>query len=205
VKQISFQGQQLGLLSALLLLQALFVSAQTKPDLHNELLQMVERDQAARVACSNGTADLQLACYAKVGEEIDKPNTKRLNQIFNEHGFPSSKLVGADGVGAFLLMLQHSGDPSLKQKCRKGIEQAYREKALSVMDFTNFIDRLLADQGKLQVYGSYFAIKDGKFVMYPTKDVANLDKRRKKIGLPPIAEHMKMMKEFYKLDVVMHE
>jgi hypothetical protein len=57
-------------------------------------------------------------------------------------------------------------------------------------------------QGKKQLYGSGFEFKDGKLVMNPVEDPKNLEKRRAKIGLPPLAEYMKMMGELYHLEVI---
>ena len=162
---------------------------------------MREIDQKARNDCS-GSADEQMRCYAKVSETVDKPNTKRINEIFNAGGFPTVKSVGRDGVEAYYLLLQHSNDPTLKQKCLPGIKRAFGQKAMSANDYSNFTDRLLVELGKLQVYGANFDMEDGKLVMSPTIDLKNLDKHRKSIGLPPIAEYVKMLKEVYKLDVV---
>ena len=189
----------------LVLAAASIASAQSQPALRDELIAMRERDQAARSNCMNGTADDQAKCFVKTLEEVDKPNTKRLNEIFATHGFPTTALVGRDGVQAFVLILQHSGDIELKKKSEKGMKRAYEAKIISVIDYTNFVDRLLTDQGKLQIYGSGFETKDGKFVMRPVVDPKNLDKRRKKIGLPPIAEYAKMLGEMYKLEVVIPE
>jgi hypothetical protein len=166
---------------------------------------MRDRDQAARNACPTSSTDEQMKCYVRIGEEIDKPHTQRLNEIVRTYGFPDAKLVGADGVGAYYLVLQHSNDTKLKQKSLKGIEKAFRAKVLSPSDYANFTDRLRVNLGKLQIYGANFDLKNGKMVMSPTKDIKNLDKRRKAIGLPPIAEYMKILEEVYKIPAVMTE
>lgn len=41
--------------------------------------------------------------------------------------------------------------------------------------------------------------------MSPAEDIKNLDARRKQIGLPPMADYVKMLKEFYKLEVVLEK
>lgn len=71
------------------------------------------------------------------------------------------------------------------------------------MGYANFVDRLRLHQGKKQLYGSGFEFKDGKMVLSPTEDLKHLERRRAKIGLPPMAEAIKMMKEIYHLEVVM--
>jgi len=169
--------------------------------LNSELLAMRKADQDARNACA-GNADEQMKCYVKVSEIVDKPHTKRLNEIFNTIGFPSVERVGKDGVDAYYLLLQHSNDIALKQKCVPGMKDAFEKKAISASDYSSFNDRLLINLGKPQVYGSNFDMKDGKLVMSPTVDVKNLDKRRKSIGLPTMDEYVKMLKEYYKLEVV---
>ena len=70
------------------------------------------------------------------------------------------------------------------------------------MGYANFVDRLRLHQGKKQLYGTGFEFKDGKMVLSPTEDVPDLDKRRSRIGLPPMSEAIKMMKEIYHLEVV---
>ena len=190
-------------LCGLILASVFLTLAQSMPALRDELLQMQERDQAVRDKCT-GTADEQTKCILKVLEEVDRPHTKRLNEIFNKSGFPVMSQVGSDGVKAFVLLMQHSGDIELRKKSEKGMKQAFKDKVLSANEYTNFIDRLLNDQGKPQIYGSNFQMKDGKMVMHPVKDPKNLDKRRKAIGLPPISEYVKMLKEAYKLEVVIY-
>lgn len=174
---------------------------QDKP-LRSELLAMRKADQDARNSCS-GDADEQLKCYVKISETVDKPNTKRLNEIFDAFGFPSVRRVGVDGVEAYYLLLQHSNDIALKQKCLPAIKRLFERKVISAIDYSNFTDRLLVNLGRPQVYGANFDMRDGKLVMSPTVDPKNLDKRRKAIGLPPIAEYVKILKEAYKLEVVL--
>jgi hypothetical protein len=182
-------------------------TAQTvsNPKLRSELLAMRDRDQAARNACPTGNADEQLKCYVKISQDVDAPHTKRLNEIVRTNGVPDETLVGPDGFEAYYLILQHSNDLKLKQKSLKSIEKAFKSKILSPMDYANFTDRLLVNLGKQQVYGANFDLKDGKMVMSPTRDIKNLDKRRKEIGLPPIAEYMRKLEEIYKIPAVMPE
>ena len=184
---------------------AYLVSAQTMPDLRNELLQMLERDQAARVKCANGTTDEQIKCLVKIAEEIDAPNTKRMNDILASRGFPTPTLVGRDGVGAFVTMLQHVRDVETRKNSAVGMTRAYEDKVILPHQYAGFVDRLLIDQGKPQRYGSNFEMKDGKMVMTPVEDPRNLEKRRKDLGLPTMAEYMKMIKEMYKLEAVMSQ
>ena len=171
-------------------------------DLRSELLAMRDRDQKAREDCPTGNPDDQMKCYAKVGETVDKLHTQRLEEIVRRLGVPTAEMVGPDGVRAFFLVLQHSPSLELKKKSVKGIKKAFEAKVLSAWDYVGFTDRLLSNLGKPQVYGSNFDFKDGKLVMSRTKDRKNLDARRKKMGLPPIAEYARELGELYKMEVV---
>jgi hypothetical protein len=189
--------------SASLLVAAAVIPAQAVDEkLRAELLAMRDRDQQARNDCDKGTTDERIKCYANISEAVDKPNTKRINEICSSIGFPTAKAVGKDGVDAFLLILQHSNDLELKKKCLSAITKAFETKQVSASDYANFTDRLLVNLGKPQVYGCNFEFKDGKLVMSKTEDLKNLDERRKKIGLPPIADYAKMLKQIYQMEVV---
>lgn len=174
-------------------------SAQREPAVRDELLQMEKVDQAARVKCANGTADEQVRCLAEISKTIDEPNTKRLEQIFDQIGFPNTAKVGKDGLQAFMTLLQHAPTDRLRFRALKPIRKAFKNKEMPPMAYANFVDRLRLHQGKKQLYGSGFEFKDGKMVLSPTKDIKNLEKRRAKIGLPPMAEYIKGLEEVYHL------
>jgi len=172
------------------------------PNLRDELLLMEKIDQDARMNCANGSAEEQVKCFAPLLKAIDEPHTKRLEEIFDQIGFPNTAKVGREGMQAFMILLQHAPTDALRVRSLKPITAAFKNKELPPMDYANFIDRLRLHQDKKQLYGSGFDFKDGKMVMSPTEDMKNLDKRRAKIGLPRLAEHVKMMKEMYHLEVV---
>ena len=170
-------------------------------DLRDELLAMEKVDQDARHKCT-GTADEQTKCLVEIAEKIDTPHTLRLNQIVATHGFPSRSLVGEKGHRAFMIMLQHVTDESLREKLVEPIKLAFERREIEPMEYANFIDRHLIRTGKKQLYGSGFDMQDGKMVLAPTEDLPNLEARRKSIGLPPMSEVVKKMREAYKLEVV---
>ncbi|HEY0457922.1 MAG TPA: DUF6624 domain-containing protein [Pyrinomonadaceae bacterium] len=184
-----------------ILLCVIASSAQTDAALRGELLKMLDVDQQAREQCAKGNGDEQLKCLIETLEKVDKPNAARLNEIFNQTGFPTEKAVGKDGLQAFMILLQHTPDETLRRKCLKPITKAFKRKEIPPQDYANFVDRLLVHQNKPQIYGSNFDFKDGKLVMSPVRNRKNLDRRRRKIGLPTIEEYAKKLKEFYNLEV----
>lgn len=163
---------------------------------------METADQTARKECITGSENEQIECFRKIAETIDIKNTKRLNEIFNEFGFPGIKLVGKAGLQAYLILLQHTISDELRIKSLKPIEKAFRRKEMPPDAYANYVDRLRVHLKKPQLYGQSFSFKtDGKMVMDEVIDLKNLDKRRRKIGLPPIAEYAKESESFYRLRV----
>jgi len=179
------------------------LAAQTQyPKIREELLKMEQVDQDARTKCTNLPADPQMKCFVEIAKTIDEPNTKRITEIFDQIGFPNTAKVGKDGLQAYMILLQHATSDDLRVKSSEPITEAFKNKEIPPLDYANFVDRLRLHQGKKQLYGSGFEFKDGKLVMNPVEDPKNLEKRRMEIGLPPLAEYMKMMGELYHLDVV---
>ena len=163
---------------------------------------MEKVDQDARFNCSSGTADEQIKCLAEISKSIDEPNTKHITQIFDQIGFPDTAKVGKEGLEAFMTLLQHAPTDQLRVRSLKPITKAFKNKEIPSMPYANFVDRLRLHQGKKQLYGSGFEIKDGKLLLSTTKDIKNLEKRRAKIGLPPMAEYVKDLEELYHLKAV---
>jgi hypothetical protein len=50
---------------------------------------------------------------------------------------------------------------------------------------------------KKQRYGTQFRMTDGKLEPSPIEDEANVDRRRKEVGLPSLAEYRKTIEEIY--------
>jgi hypothetical protein len=186
----------------LLFLLVIAANGQQFPNIRDQLLQMEKLDQDARMKCSNGTADEQIKCLAEISKAIDEPNTKRITEIFDQIGFPNTAKVGKEGLQAFMTLLQHAPTDELRVRSLKPISKAFKNKEIPPMAYANFVDRLRLHQGKKQLYGSGFELTDGKLVMNPTEDVKNLEKRRARIGLPPMAEYIKGLEEMYHLKAV---
>lgn len=187
--------------TVVLIFAAAAVSQVSDPQLRAELLAMIEKDQDARKKCAGKAADDQIKCMAAVAEEVDKPHVIRLGAIIAKSGFPKASAVGADGVKAFLLLLQHSNSLDLRKRSEDGVKKAFEEKLISPFEYAGFVDRLLLDQGKAQRYGSNFEIKEGKLVMSETEGLKDLNRRRRELGLTTIEEYAAELKKFYGLEV----
>ena len=56
---------------------------------------------------------------------------------------------------------------------------------------TQLIDRLEVKAGRPQLYGSQLSLRDGRLVLDPIADSANVDVRRRTLGLGPLAEYLR--------------
>ena len=68
----------------------------------------------------------------------------------------------------------------------------------SGVDLAYLTDRVLVAEKKQQIYGTQFRLMDGKMEPYSIADEKNVDRRRKEVGLPSLAEYRKMLEAVYK-------
>jgi hypothetical protein len=168
--------------------------AKLNEPLRAELLRMAEEDQAARKAGDPSAGDPQ---YEAKLEEVDKRNEKRMREIISQFGWPGRSLVLEDGAGAAWVLVRHMSLPFQKE-CLPLLEASVKKGEAKVQDFAAMADRVLVRDGKKQLYGTQHKFsEDGGLVPLPIEDAANVDKRRKAIGLEPLAEYYYWMKEFY--------
>ena len=165
-------------------------------ELSRELLLMAEEDQAVRKPFLEGR--LPNESETKVLRERDEADTKRMNEILDEYGFPGVRVVGIRATRAFIMMLLHSPSLELMKRALPHVERAARRKEIPPDDFANLSDRVLVNEGRPQLYGSNFNFVGDKVVLGPTQDPARLDERRRKLGLPTIREYGLFLAELYK-------
>jgi hypothetical protein len=168
-----------------------------KEALRQELQAMVKEDQDARNAMIQAKAtDEKLL---KRMEEIDTKNTKRMKEIVAKVGWPGKSLVGKEGADNAFLLVQHADrDGAFQKECLPLLEKAVKQGEASGKNLAYLTDRLLVADKKKQRYGTQFTRKDGEWAPFPIEDEANVDKRRKEVGLESMAEYTKALRELYK-------
>lgn len=182
--------------------------AQSRPPidaaLQLELERMGQADQDARrwMFASSPTGDTSLS---KTPNEADaksvadrmmavgQRNMARLAEIIDRFGWPGRSLVGDKASESAFLILQHSTldnqeryFPLLKEAAARG--DARRDHA-AMME-----DRIRLAEGRKQIYGTQLHADpetQGRWVLEPIEDEANVDARRATVGLPPLAEYLK--------------
>ncbi len=151
------------------------------PALREELLAMLERDQAGRT----GGAD----------PEGDAARTRRLAEVLDAHGWPTWDLVGEDGAEAAWAIAQHSDlDPAFQRRALELLRQAVAAGQASPGDLAYLTDRVAAGAGEPQTYGTQVACTpDGPQPATPLVDPAAVERLRAEAGLPPLADYLAEM------------
>jgi hypothetical protein len=127
----------------------------------------------------------------------DADNLVFVEGVVAEYGWPTTSLVGADGVDAVWAIVQHS-NLEAQERMLPLVEAAYEAGEVEGSQYALLLDRVLKGRGEPQVYGSQPDVAaDGTFSIPATVDDATLDARRAEVGLPPIAEYMAMLAEVY--------
>ncbi|MGY1713488.1 DUF6624 domain-containing protein [Geodermatophilus sp. SYSU D01106] len=151
------------------------------PALRAELLAMLERDQSGRT----GGPD----------PEGDAARTERLAQILDEHGWPGRDLVGEDGAEAAWAIAQHSDlDPAFQQRALELLRAAVDEGRASPGDLAYLTDRVAANTGQPQTYGTQVSCTpEGPEPAVPLADEAAVEQLRADAGLDPWADYLEEM------------
>ncbi|HEV2970514.1 MAG TPA: DUF6624 domain-containing protein [Pirellulales bacterium] len=187
----------------------------TEPELRRELLERFKTDQEVRNReinwASEHGANVEALSKDKLSaeertifekitaecEKVDGENTKWLMQVIDERGWPTIAMVGKDGANAAWLLVQHADhNRKFQRKCLDLMAKLPKGE-VSQSNLAYLTDRVLLAEGKKQRYGTQFTNDDGKFQPSSLEDETNVDKRRAEVGLEPLADYAKTMKEMY--------
>jgi hypothetical protein len=161
--------------------------------LRREILAMVDEDQKARFAWVAKPEDPTMRTTV---QDIDKKTTARMKEIVAKSGWPTKKLVGDDGSHGAWLLVQHADqDVAFQKQCLALLETAVAANDADPKNFAYLFDRVAVNEKRKQRWGTQFG-PNGE--PQPIEDEANVDARRKQIGLNTMAEYRLDMKRTYK-------
>ncbi len=148
--------------------------------LHDELIEMLERDQSGRT----GGPDA----------EGDAARTARMKEILEQHGWPTFDLVREDGEDAAWAIVQHSDqDPAFQREALELLRTAVAAGQGSPGNLAYLTDRIAAGAGEPQTYGTQVGCGPDGPVPAPLTDQAAVDVRRAEVGLEPMADYLAEM------------
>ena len=169
------------------------LASATRPALRHNLLLMARHDQEARAYLLSGEGrriDPATPQGARLAE-VDARNLRRLKHIVALDGFPTAAMVGFDGIEALLLLTTHAAaDPDFQEHVLKLAAPYVRSGEVRADQVATLTDDLLRARGKKQRYGTQFEFHDGELRPAPIEDEANVDARRREVGLLSLANEV---------------
>jgi len=155
------------------------------PTLREELLAMKELDQDVRIRAEKGDFEKWA--------ETDARNLKRLKEVVENYGWPTYAMVGEDGGRAAWLLAQHADrDPDFQRKVLAMMEPLVDSGQASQKDYAYLYDRTHYPQ-RFGTQGTCISREEWR--PFEIDDLAGLAERRRKAGMPAIAEYAAMLKE----------
>src|SRR5205085_10484583 len=161
-----------------------------------ELLRMQAADIAMRRELIDA-GELYKYEYHHRMAEVHGKNNARLREIIERHGWPGHSPVGEDGCEAAGRIAQHATlDLELRERCLESLKLAVAVGDAPAWQLAMLTDSVLFQQGRPQVYGC-ITVGDGNggAVLWKTEDLENVDVRREEVGLPPLEENMKRIRD----------
>jgi hypothetical protein len=159
----------------------------------DDLKRMGASDQSVR----GDPANLTKNDWARQ-EAIDKANMARLAAIVARYGWPGMRFAGAEYASNALLVLQHA-DAATQHRYLPLVRAAAARGEVPAADLALLEDRVLKSDGKPQLYGTQF-VSTKPLKLYAVADEAQLDQRRREMGLPPMSEYLQLMRQIYQSD-----
>lgn len=172
--------------------------------LRREVLRMHEQDQEVRQALIEllragvPVDTIAIQRLAATQDSVDRANTTRLEGIVRANGWPSIERAGSEVASAAFTIVQHAThDLAFQKEYLAFLEEEYRMGRVPGEPVALLTDRTRQAEGKPQLYGTQISIRDGKLEVDPIEDEENVDRRRRALGLPPLAEYIEEVKATY--------
>jgi hypothetical protein len=149
----------------------------------DELIAMKQRDMDTRARLVQ--QGRLYGTYADEMQQVHRENAHRLDELVSQHGWPTISLVGLEGCRAAWLIAQHSiCTPDLQRKFLARVTEAAQKGDVPRPQVAFLTDRIRFNENKPQVYGTVLDWDEKGELSCVVEDPANLDARRREIGLP---------------------
>lgn len=130
-------------------------------------------------------------------EAIHIANSKRLEQIIADFGYPTEDRVGKEVAAATWTIVMHSiSNPPFMKKVLTLLKSRDYLNEIDPQELAYLEDRVLVFEGKPQIFGTQFDWdEDGLLSPYPIENPDQVNELREKIGLLSIEEQTVVMRQ----------
>ncbi|WP_448699755.1 DUF6624 domain-containing protein [Mucilaginibacter sp. AW1-3] len=149
------------------------------------------------------TEPIRSAYDLKSTEKESRRNAKKnlpvVKAILDQYGFPGYDLAGETSSNNYAILVMRSViDIEFQKRALSLLEMQVKNKNANVWRYASLVDLINIETGKKQVYGTQTTLTDEGFVVKPLIDPANVDARRKAIGInTSLASSLKTANGFY--------
>jgi VWFA-related protein len=168
--------------------------------LRNELLKLAGKTE--ELIYKGVENDLYNDALTKRINETRDQNNAHLCQILKNVGWPSTSLVGKDGVGATLYLVRNSRRLDLQTDLLPVIIAAVKKGEAPKSEVAELVDRMRVDAGMKQLFGTQVTAVNGFLMLTPIEAEAQVDDRRRQFGMSPMAEHLRALELQYQTPLV---
>lgn len=176
--------------------------------LAEELKKMAEVDQIAAYIPQGEYEDMSDEEWNAFKDSVFTIHQKRIQQIFDAHGFVGFDLAGEEGSQNFWLMVQHSDhNPDFQKEVLEKMKTEVDKGNATPANYGLLVDRVKLNTGEAQIYGTQVGYNLDIAQAFPKNlaDSSTVNQRRKSIGLEPLEKYLndmskanfQMNKEFY--------
>ncbi|MBN1651473.1 MAG: hypothetical protein JW857_09095 [Bacteroidales bacterium] len=139
-----------------------------------------------------GADSEQMEHFQKIYKKNHVENERKIRYLLDTYGWPEKELSGDMGNWTICNVIQHA-DNDIRLKYLPMMRQAVADKRLEARFLVRAEDRIATERGDLQIYGGQMKYypETKTFNVWPVYDPVNIDKRRAKLGLEPIAPFLK--------------
>lgn len=148
-----------------------------------DLLAMHKVDQEMR------KTDPSIEIY----KAVDGKHTEIMKTLVHTLHWPKLSEVGKDGMHAAWILVQHADhDVAFQRKCLTLMEELVPEKEIELWQVAYLTDRVLLNEGEMQIYGTQWSVINGVSAYRPMIEPEKVNNRRKKMHLeelPPLKQY----------------
>lgn len=173
---------------------AVLVEEVSKPDLRDSILELYVIDQFVR---GNTMLDIiakyqldTISIFNRIGVDPDLENELKLKRIIADNGTLTCQMIGSDAMNGVFYIAQHSRDLGWQIEMIEHLQRPISEGCLERSAYAYLRDRISVREGNNQLFGTQVRLVDRKkeiVEFFPIADSLNVDLRRKKYNLEPIA------------------
>ena len=134
--------------------------------------------------------------------KLYEKDTVRLCEILKTSGWPTTELVGENGIPAAYHILKNSSSYEMQRDLLPVILAAIKKDPKQKPEFAGLFDRLRVSAGMRQLFGTQAVSMGGFIILYPIEDEAHVDTRRTEFGMVDMRENIRNLERIYGKPVI---